>query len=288
MPPSAPKPSRRPAPSRRRGERSGGRPQRAREAPQRGPAAQRDRGRGETAGAEHLYGISPVAGALEAQRRRRHALYVRPGRPGGRLGALRERAEAAGLAVHEEAPEALEARAGTPNHQGVVLACGGLPLGDAAALLERAPAETDLVVALDEVEDPRNFGAVVRACAAFGARAAVVPRHRRSPCSPAASKASGGTLERYPVLEAPNLARFLAAAKEAGWWVAGTGEHGETPLPAYRPDRPLVVVLGNEGRGLRELVARTCDLTLSIPAPGAVSLNVSAAAAVLLYALTRR
>lgn len=144
-----------------------------------------------------------------------------------------------------------------------------------------------VLVALDQVEDPRNLGAVVRACAVFGAAGVVVPRHHSAPVSPAASKASAGHLERLPIYEAANLARFLEQAREGGWWVAGTAAEGGQPLHATALDRPLVLVFGSEGRGMRPLVQRGCDFLLTIGTPGGESLNVASAAAVVLYQLLR-
>ena len=143
-----------------------------------------------------------------------------------------------------------------------------------------------LLVALDEVQDPQNLGAVVRACAAFGVQGVVLPRHHSAPLSAVASKASAGHLESLTIFEAANLARFLANSRKRGFWVAGTSGEGGTALQAYSPARPLIVVMGNEGRGLRPLVAAQCDLQLAIHTTGAGGLNVAAAAAVVLYQLT--
>ncbi len=258
-----------------------------------------------------LFGLNAVEAALQARRRVLRALHLRAGAE--RSEALRERAYELGLPVQEHAPAELDLLAHGGHHQGVVLECGALPLLDdrsALALgagLARAAqageprgsaAAPPLLVALDQVEDPRNLGAVVRSAAAFGAAGLVVPRDHSAPLSAVASSASAGALERFPVHAVANLARFLEQAKQSGFWVVGATAEGGAPLAGYTHDRPLVLVLGNEGRGLRPLVARTCDQHLTIPLPGenaaggaaagggrTGSLNVSAAAAVLLYHL---
>lgn len=235
-----------------------------------------------------LYGLNPVEAALEARRRTLERLYLKAGRPSERLARLRWLAQSAGVPVLEAAAADLELLGGSADHQGAVLQCGPLPAGDEAAALAVPPDDRPVLVALDQIEDPRNFGAIVRCCAAFRAAGVVVPARHRAPFSAAASKASAGTLERLPVYEVTNLARYLEAAKSPGYWIAGTVVAGGTPLPQFERDRPLVVVLGNEGRGVRPLVERQCDHLLSIPAPGGVSLNVSAAAAVLLYQVLGR
>ncbi len=252
--------------------------------PRKRPPALRDGG--QPGREEHLYGINPVEAALRAGRRRLGQLYLKTGRPAGRPAALRELAAEKGLRVGELEPAELEKRCGSPDHQGAVLRCGALsPQGEREWLA--APVREDsLLLVLDEVQDPRNFGAVVRCAAVFGIAGLAVPRHHSAPLSPAASKASAGYLETFPLFVAANLARFLAACRKKGYWIAGTAEDGATPLHRFKRDRPLVVVLGNESRGLRPLVRKQCDFELSIQTAGQGSLNVSAAAAVLLYHLT--
>jgi 23S rRNA (guanosine2251-2'-O)-methyltransferase len=248
------------------------------------------RRRGERSpGEERLYGINPVEAALQAGRRRLQALALKSGPPSGPLARLHRLAQSRGVPVSAIAASELEVLSGSPSHQGAVLRCGPLPVEAEAAALALPPRLAEgrwpLLLALDQVEDPRNFGAVVRCAAAFGAQGVVVPRHHRAPYSPAASKASAGALETFPVFEVPNLARYLAQAKKQGFWVAGTVVAGGDPLDAFRLEQPLILVLGNEGRGLHDLIARSCDYRLTIPLPGGGSLNVAAAAAVLLYHL---
>lgn len=234
----------------------------------------------------HLYGINPVEAALLARRRELRFLFLRQGEPSERLLHLRRLAEAIHLPVAEAPPSQLERQCGSPAHQGAVLDCGPLPvMPENTALGLGAGQDFPLLVALDQVEDPRNLGAVVRACNAFAATAVVVPRHHRAPGSAAASSASAGALESFPLVEVANLARFLAAAAKGGWWVAGAAAEGGTGMEQVSPGQPLVLVLGNEGRGLRPLVARQCHYLLTLPLPGGGSLNVASAAAVLLYAL---
>jgi 23S rRNA (guanosine2251-2'-O)-methyltransferase len=223
--------------------------------------------------------------------------------------ALQIAAEARGLAVGTAPVDALTAHADSDSHQGAVLECGPLLLGDEAdalTLLEQQalPAEASgeaappsgqaappprwpLLVVLDQVEDPQNFGAIVRNCMVFGATGVVVPRHHAAPPSPAASKASAGELEACPIFEAANLSRFLEACKTRGAWTVATVTEGGQPLATFRRDSAIVLVVGNEGRGMRPLVERHCDFRLTIPVRPGTSLNVSAATAVVLYALMK-
>jgi 23S rRNA (guanosine2251-2'-O)-methyltransferase len=142
---------------------------------------------------------------------------------------------------------------------------------------------------LDEVSDPRNLGATARSALAAGAGGLVVPKHRSASVTPAAVKASAGTIEHLPVAQVTNVVSFLKAAKDAGSWVYGAA--GEAPASYVDLDLTgrLVLVFGAEGRGLRPLVARTCDALASIPMEHpAESLNVSVAAALFLFEARRQ
>lgn len=234
---------------------------------------------------EALYGLNPVERALEARRRTLRRLYVRDGRLSERLTRLTQRAEALALPIFKGAPEELEALCGSGAHQGVVLACSPLPLGDESDALAASAAEHSVLVVLDQVEDPQNLGAVVRNAAAFGAAGLIVPRHHSAPLSPAASRASAGELEAFPIYQAANLSRFLEACQRRGYWVVGTVVAGGQPLTTFKRNTPVVLVLGNEGRGLRPLVERHCDFRVTIPTRGGTSLNVAAASAIALFYL---
>lgn len=184
----------------------------------------------------------------------------------------------------EVVPEArIEALAASPDHQGICAEADPYPYADAKALLASSDA---LVVGLDEVQDPRNLGAVCRVAECAGAAGVVIPQRRAAEVTPAVCRASAGAAEHLPVARVRNVADWLAAAKGAGAWVYGTAPDGAVPYdrPDYRGR--VVVVLGSEGRGLRPRVARACDELVALPVRGRVgSLNVSAAAAALLYGI---
>jgi 23S rRNA (guanosine2251-2'-O)-methyltransferase len=183
------------------------------------------------------------------------------------------------------APE-LTRLAGSPDHQGIVAEVDPYPYADPRELLER-PA--GLLVALDQVQDPRNLGAVCRSAEAAGADGVVIPSRRAAAVTAVACKASAGAVEHLPVARVSNLADWLARAKEAGAWVYGADARAPTGHDRADLTGKVVLVLGSEGRGLRRRVAESCDLLVSIPVRGRVaSLNVAAAAAVLLFEAARQ
>jgi len=160
------------------------------------------------------------------------------------------------------------------------------PYADAAELLARPD---PWLVALDEVTDPQNLGAVCRTAEVAGATGVVLPERRSAEVTPAVCKASAGAVEHLPVARVRNLADFLADAKRAGCWAYGAD--GTAPTSYLEPDYAggVVLVLGAEGKGLRPRVAASCDQLVALPLHGRMeSLNVSAAAAVLLFEAVRR
>jgi 23S rRNA (guanosine2251-2'-O)-methyltransferase len=179
----------------------------------------------------------------------------------------------------------LEHLCGSPDHQGVCADAGDYPYADAASLLED---EQALVVVLDEVQDPRNLGAVARVAETAGAAGLVIPERRAAQVTPVVCKTSAGAVEHLPVARVRNIADYLASARDAGAWIYGADASG---IPYDQPDYTgkVVLVLGAEGRGLRPRVAAACDDLVSLPLRGRIgSLNVSATAAVVLYQILQQ
>ena len=149
------------------------------------------------------------------------------------------------------------------------------------------PGASDRWLALDSIQDPHNVGAIFRTAAFFGVRGILLTRDRAAPLSAVVYDVASGGMERVPFTVETNLARSLDVAREAGLWVLGSAESAETPVQQVPRDRPWLLVLGNEERGLRRLTLDSCDLVCHIPCGGDMSsLNVSVAAGVLLSALT--
>jgi 23S rRNA (guanosine2251-2'-O)-methyltransferase len=171
-------------------------------------------------------------------------------------------------------------------HQGMVLDAEPLVEPD----LETLAASGKPLIVLDQVSDPRNVGAILRAAAVFGAGGIILPRRNSPPPAGSLAKTASGALEVVPMLAVANLARALEALHKAGYMSVGLDEGGETLIDAVPKDRPLAIVMGAEGPGLRRLTRETCDMLARLPVAddaGFATLNVATATAVTLYALTR-
>ena len=180
----------------------------------------------------------------------------------------------------------LNEAAGSSDHQGVVAWCEPYAYADA---WELAGGPSPLLCCLDQVTDPRNLGAVVRSAAGAGATGVVLPAHGAAVVTAAVSRSSAGAVEHLPVAVVPNLARYLADVKSDRLWAYAAAADGETGLWELDLTGGVALVFGAEGKGVRPLVRRTCDGTVSIPLAGGVeSLNVSVAAAVTLFEARRQ
>ena len=210
-----------------------------------------------------IYGKQPVA---EAERGRRRVRRV--------------------WRAPETSGAELERLCGSPDHQGVVAEVEPYPYAGATELLRK---ENALLVALDQVQDPRNLGAVARSAEVAGAAGLVVPERRSAAVTAVACKASAGAVEHLAIAHVRNLADWLGEAKEAGFWIWGADAEAEQAPWNVDLSGPTVLVLGGEGKGLRPRVASACDGLVALPQRGRVeSLNVSSAASALLFEAVRQ
>jgi 23S rRNA (guanosine2251-2'-O)-methyltransferase len=233
-----------------------------------------------TAPREQVYGRRPVREALRGPREvlelwtTERALAAEPWLRDG------------DLRVQAKPERELSEAAGTRDHQGVLAWCEPYRYADA---YELAAAERPLLACLDQVTDPRNLGAVCRSAEGAGATGVVVPAHGSARVTAAVCRASAGAVEHLPVAVVPNLARYLNEIKRGDLWIYAASAEAEQSLWEADLDGGLALVFGAEGKGVRPLVRRACDGTIAIPLAGKVeSLNVSVAAALLLYEAARR
>jgi 23S rRNA (guanosine2251-2'-O)-methyltransferase len=186
--------------------------------------------------------------------------------------------------------EDLDRITGGARHQGIALEYQDTgPLTEASARELVAGLERPLILALDGVQDPRNFGACLRTAEAAGVDLVVVARHRNVDLTPTVSKVAAGAAESQAIVQVGNLVRFLESVKQAGVWVVGLDEAADQSLYDLDLVRGTALVMGAEGEGLRRLTRETCDFLASLPMAGRVeSLNVAVAAGVCLYECVRQ
>lgn len=228
--------------------------------------------------AEVLYGRNAVHEALRAGRRRLHDVWATK--------AASREPWLDGVRVRIATAEQIAGQSGSDAHQGICAVAEPYPYAGTGEILQRTDG---LIVALDEIQDVQNLGAIARTAECAGAAGVVICERRAAHVTPAAVKASAGATEHLRIARAKNMADFLGEAKNAGFWTYGAAAEGAAPY--LRPDYSggVVLVIGAEGRGLRPRVASACDELVALPMHGRIgSLNASAAAAALLYGILQR
>jgi 23S rRNA (guanosine2251-2'-O)-methyltransferase len=234
-----------------------------------------------------IYGINAVTEALKTGR----VVSLRVGhRKDQRLQQLLRIAEQESVPVRRVPDDELDRESGGSSHQGVIADVSERKLYELHELIEEAQATPPaLIVVLDGIEDPHNFGAILRTCDAVGAHGVVRQTRHSAPLTGATSKASAGAVAHVKIADVVNIARAVDDLKEAGIWTVGLA--GDAPSTYDKMDfsLPTALVVGAEGTGLRRLVRERCDLLAAIPMKGQVdSLNVSVAAGVVLFEALRQ
>lgn len=225
-------------------------------------------------------GRIPVLECLRAKKRNARRLLYLPSATG--LEEIREAAR--GVDAEPRDRNALDQLTGGVPHQGVVLQADPLPLLPLEGWMKKhAAAASQCAVLLDGIEDPHNFGAIVRSATAFGATGILFGKDRAAPLSVAALKSAAGAMEHIDLVEIANLARAMSVMKEAGFWTSGLDAAGDRLLWQGDLRGKCLLIIGGEGKGIRRIVLEGCDFVLRIPIEGAItSLNASVSAAVAL------
>jgi 23S rRNA (guanosine2251-2'-O)-methyltransferase len=237
---------------------------------------------------DFIYGSHSVLECLKAGNRSVERILVADGAAGRSIQEILQLARQRGIPFKYEPRAALDRQSAGAVHQGVIALCAARAYSDLEELLENAGQE-GLLVVLDSIEDPRNLGAILRSCAAFGVHGVILPKDRAAGLSPVTAKTAEGALEYLKVARVTNLVRALEQLKEGGFWVVGIESGQEKSCAEVDLTRPIALVFGSEGGGIRRLLRENCDLLASIPARGAIhSLNVSVAAGIALYEVARQ
>ena len=256
------------------------------------PGEQRVRqGAAKAPGADWVIGRNPVLEALQADLPVRRAYLMEGADRDTRIADILKIAAENGITLLQASRSELDRLTAGAVHQGVAIQLPEYEYAHPGDLLEDALADDDapIVVACDQVTDPRNLGAIIRSAAAFGAVGVIVPERRSAHMTAAAWKTSAGAAVRVPVALATNLNRVLRDYAEAGFVVVGLAGEGEVDIAEIPGvDGPVLLVVGSEGEGLSQLVRKNCDVLASIPIASEVeSLNASVAASIALYEVAR-
>jgi len=238
-----------------------------------------------------VIGIQAVRAVLTESPERARSLYLQRGRRDARMNELIALAKAAGVRHQAMDGQWFRRRAGEAAHQGALLECHELALASEQELFERWAqlGPRPLLLILDGVTDPRNFGACLRSANGAGVDAVIVPKRRSAPLSPVAMKTAQGGAEDLFIVEVTNLARTIAALQARNVWVVGADGEASFTYSEIDGSGALAIVLGSEGKGLRRLTKERCDQLVKIPMLGSVaSLNVSVATGVILFEVQRQ
>jgi len=239
---------------------------------------------------EVIYGINPVVEALKAPETKVKEILIAQGRE-GKLERILHLAEERQIRVRYRERNDLTAFAKARFHQGVVAVVEGYGYATLEKIIDhwKKTGLRALILVLDSIQDPQNLGALIRTANVCGAHGVIIPKDRAARITPAVVKASAGATAFTPVVRVTNIASTLQRLRDEGIWIVGTA--GETKTSLFQQDLTvdLAVVIGSESRGIRPLVRRMCDLTVSIPMRGQIpSLNASVAAGIVIYEIIRQ
>ncbi|MCH2191281.1 MAG: 23S rRNA (guanosine(2251)-2'-O)-methyltransferase RlmB [Gammaproteobacteria bacterium] len=239
-------------------------------------------------------GHHAVAAVISLSPERAVSLWVVINQKNQTQAALVDQATQLGLAIHPVDKRDLVKRCGSEQHQGIALEV--VPKRDGNEhdlgnfLIKTFEQKAPLLLILDQVQDPHNFGACLRTADAAGVDAVVVAKDNSSPMTPVVQKVASGAAETMPVFRVSNLARTLEMLKKSGLWLIGTSDKASHSIYQSKLDGPIGLIMGAEGKGMRSLTEKKCDSLVSLPMAGVVvsSLNVSVATGVCLYEIVRQ
>ncbi len=236
-----------------------------------------------------IYGIHPVEEAVESRPRAIEYVAVARDRRDAKVERIVEQCRRAGITLRLMSREELRRLAHTDAHQGVAAVAAARSYLGLDDLIAQRRGKYAFLLVLDGVEDPHNLGAIIRTADGAGADGVVIPERRAVGVTATVAKAAAGAAESLPIARVTNIARTLEAMKEQNIWTVGLDERGTQLYDALDYQMDCALVLGGEGGGLHDLVRKRCDFLVSIPMLGKVpSLNVSVAAAVVMYELARQ
>jgi len=240
---------------------------------------------------EIIYGINPVIEALKAERLTLNKILIAEGKDSPALRALQQLAREKGIPVHRYPRELLNKETGSEHHQGVLAYQAGTAYASWEDLEHRINQASgfSVILILDSIEDPQNLGSLIRTGEACGIQGIIIPKDRAVGLTPTVVKTSAGAAAHLPIVRVTNLAQAIEDLKKRGFWIVGAESHGAKNLYEMKFDMNVALLIGSEGKGIRPLLFKKCDFTLSIPMRGKIpSLNTAIAGAVVLYEILRQ
>ncbi|ARU61049.1 23S rRNA (guanosine(2251)-2'-O)-methyltransferase RlmB [Tumebacillus avium] len=272
-------------------------------ADRRGPAADRDRERERVVrperierdqvsfegGNEQVEGRHPVMEALRAGREINKILVAEGAQ--GSITELLGKARSKNIIIQTVPRTKLDQISEGRNHQGIIAYIAAKEYVELDVIVQAAnnSPRPGLIVVLDEIEDPHNLGSILRTADGVGAHGVIIPKRRAVPLTATVAKASAGAIEHVPVARVANISQTIEQLKKDGYWVVGTDVDGENMYHQVEMTGPTVLVIGNEGKGLGEVVKKRCDYLVRLPMVGQVqSLNAGVATGILLYEVLRQ
>ncbi len=235
---------------------------------------------------EMVYGVHPLQQALALGKRECYKIVLEQGQPPARLAPLLKLAEQQKTRVETLPHATFRKQFGKLNHQGIVGYFSPIRTLELETLIEQAfqSGPHPALVLADEIQDPQNLGALIRSAYVLGLQGLVVPKHRSAPINETVAKCSAGAVESLAIACVANLKQAAELLKEKGLWIVGVDMAGEHPCYEFDFNMPVALIIGGEGKGMRPLLKKSCDFTVSIPMAGELgSLTASTAGAIVFY-----
>ena len=240
---------------------------------------------------ELVYGVHPLQQALSLGKRDCHKIILEKGDPPTRLAPLLKLAENHRARVETLSPDAFRKKYGKLNHQGIVGYFSPIQTLDLETLIEQSyqSCPHPALVLADEIQDPQNLGALIRSAWVLGLQGLVLPKHRSAPLNETVAKCSAGAIESLPIATVSNLKQGAEILKEKGFWIVGVDMEGDKACYEFDFNTPVALIIGGEEKGVRPILKKACDFTVSIPMAGELdSLNLSTAAAIVFYEINKQ
>ncbi len=240
---------------------------------------------------EIVYGVHPLQQALALGKRECYKIVLEKGKPPARLASLLDLAKTQGTRVEALPSEVFRKKYGKLNHQGMVGYFSPIQTLELETLIEQAfqSCPHPALVLADEIQDPQNLGALIRSAWVLGLQGLILPRHRSAPLNETVAKCSAGAIESLPVACVSNLKQAADSLKEKGFWIVGVDMEGDRACYEFDFNTPVALIIGGEEKGVRPILKKACDFTVSIPMAGELgSLNASTAAAIVFYEIQKQ